>query len=363
MTEEAITAKFEDAAWYSESPFPDVDGPSKLAMAEKVHSLGIKVVVTGMKTRWRSISTNSQSLGEGSDEHFAGYNTYKPDLMREPDHSWPPSMIDERKREQVWQKLVQKDDDMLSWMAQGEINGDATERMLNSTRQASRIRAFNFLEYAPWTDAYATREIETVIAESYDGKVRRSIAEKWHPLHTSEYVWTKTAFPTILLRYVGDNIDMVHHVESRTPFLDHHVTEYANGIPPSLKMKYDPEKHVYQEKHILRQAMKPFITEEVFSRKKQPFLGPTLYQDGGSFHKMLLRVVTKENVEALGFVDWEASRDIVDKAFKERDGIAMRKAMAIVQFVTIGQRFGVEKAEPERNANGYVNGKVNGHRK
>lgn len=48
MDEEAIASRFEDAVWYSETPIPDVNGPSKMAMAEKVHSLGIKVVVTGM---------------------------------------------------------------------------------------------------------------------------------------------------------------------------------------------------------------------------------------------------------------------------------------------------------------------------
>ena len=50
MDEEAIASRFEDTVWYSETPFPDVDGPSKLAMAEKVHSLGIKVVVTGIQS-------------------------------------------------------------------------------------------------------------------------------------------------------------------------------------------------------------------------------------------------------------------------------------------------------------------------
>lgn len=224
------------------------------------------------------------------------------------------------------------------------------------------MRGFHFLNFATWTDAYATREVETVIAESFDGKVRSSIANKWHPLHTSEYIWTKTAFPNILLRYTGDNMDMVHHVESRTPFLDHHLTEYANAIPPSLKMKYDPVKDSFQEKHILREAVKPFITEEVFARRKQPFLGPTVYQDGGPIHRMLAEVVTRENVEALGFVDWKASSGLMDRAFKEKDGVAMRKVMALAQFITLGQRFGVKKAEPEEESREYVNGEVNGHR-
>ena len=261
----------------------------------------------------------------------------------------------------MWREVSQKDD-MLNWMPKGELDVGATGHMLNFTAQATRLRAFTFLHFASWTNAYATREVETVIAESFDGKVRDSIANKWHPLHTAEYTWTRTSFANILLRYTGDNMDMIHHVESRTPFLDHHLAEYANTIPPSLKMKYDPGKNDFQEKHVLRQAVKSFVTDEVFTRKKQPFLGPTIYKEGGPIHKMLAKVVTKENVEALGFVDWKASSKLLDKAFKERDGVAMRKAMAVAQFVTLGQRFGVKKAEPERNIRAHVNGEVNGYK-
>ena len=250
---------------------------------------------------------------------------------------------------------------MYSWLPKSKVEGNATDRMLNFTRQAGRLKGMDFLKYLPWTDAYAARDPETAVAESFDGRVRQSIAEKWHPLHTSEYTWTKTAFPNTLLRYVGDNVDMVHHVESRTPFLDHHVTEYANSIPPSLKMKYDPVKDDFREKHILREAVKPFVTEEVYTRRKQPFLGPTIYPEGGPLHTTLKKIVTKENVESLGFVDWEASSGLMDKAFKERDGTAMKQAMAVAQFVTLGQRFGVKKAEPEDRTGSRVKGDTNGH--
>ena len=47
MGEEEVASRWEDTVWYAETAFPDVNGPSKMAMAEKVHALGIKVVVTG----------------------------------------------------------------------------------------------------------------------------------------------------------------------------------------------------------------------------------------------------------------------------------------------------------------------------
>lgn len=149
-------------------------------------------------------------------------------------------------------------------------------------------------------DSFLASDPETVLAESFDGRAHNAMANKWHPLHTSEYIWTKSVFPNILLRYLGDNADMVNHVESRTPYLDHHVTEYANGLPPSLKMKYDPATKTVREKHILREAVKPFVTEEIYKRAKHPFMGPVKYSENGPLHKVIMRLVTKENMERLG---------------------------------------------------------------
>lgn len=48
MDEPNLASRFEDAVWYSETPFPDLNGIGKLALSEKVHSLGTKVVLTGL---------------------------------------------------------------------------------------------------------------------------------------------------------------------------------------------------------------------------------------------------------------------------------------------------------------------------
>jgi len=47
MDEENLAKRFEDAVWFSEFPFPDLNGLGKLALAEKVHSLGMKVMLSG----------------------------------------------------------------------------------------------------------------------------------------------------------------------------------------------------------------------------------------------------------------------------------------------------------------------------
>jgi asparagine synthase (glutamine-hydrolysing) len=72
-----------------------------------------------------------------------------------------------------------------------------------------------------------------------------------------------------------------------------------------------------------------------------------VYPANGPLHKLLSRLVTQENVEQLGFVDWSKAQYLLDGAFGDRrDQSAMRFAFTVAQWVVISQRFGVRKAEP-----------------
>lgn len=227
--------------------------------------------------------------------------------------------------------------------------------MFNFTSLPEYIAQANPIPFTAWADLYTDIGQLTALAESFDGRVREAMISKWHPLHTVEYVWTKTIFQQFILRYIGDNIDLVHHIESRPPFLDHHLTEYVNGLPPSLKMKYSQEEQTFHEKHLLRQAMRPFITDEIYHRRKQPFLGPCQYAEDGPVHQTLKRLLTGEHVDALGFVDWTQASQMLDKAFREKDPASFRSAYLLAQLVVLSQRFNVPKAQP---VDGVVNGYV-----
>lgn len=115
---------------------------------------------------------------------------------------------------------------------------------------------------------YGSLSPQITIIENIDVRIRSLMRTKWHPLHSAQYVWNKTALPNMLLTNLSDRTEMSHSVEGRVPFLDHHLMEYVNGLPPSMKIRYDPETGLLTEKWILRQAARPFITEELYARKK-----------------------------------------------------------------------------------------------
>jgi hypothetical protein len=48
-----------------------------------------------------------------------------------------------------------------------------------------------------------------------------------------QYVTAKTLLAQVLLNHIGgERTEMAHSVESRPAFLDHHVVEYINSLPP-----------------------------------------------------------------------------------------------------------------------------------
>ena len=63
-------------------------------------------------------------------------------------------------------------------------------------------------------------------------------------------------------------MEMAHSIEGRVPFLDHHVAEYAAGIPIHMKI------NGMREKHVLREAARDVLIEAVYDRMKHPFTTP-----------------------------------------------------------------------------------------
>ncbi|KAJ5900123.1 hypothetical protein N7495_004867 [Penicillium taxi] len=327
MDEEALVSRFEDAVWHSEVTLPDLNGMGRLALSEAVHSQGIKVVITG----------------EGSDEHFGGYEAFRADSLSESDHSWPALQIPNTDREEALQVAIGKGTYGI-FGNYSQTVPSATKRMLNNSHVTSSIARVGDLPFLDWANSYGVDIPETSLTEGFDGRVRENIANRWHPLHTAQYFFTKTFLPHFILRYNGDNIDMVNQVESRCPFLDHHLTEYVNNVPPSLKMKYNAKDKCFREKHILREAVKPYVTEEVYNISKKAYMGPRRFWPGGPLHRKITHLVTKENVESLGFVDWNATSQALEEAFNKQEPMALRRAITVAQFIVLGQRFGIKPA-------------------
>lgn len=81
------------------------------------------------------------------------------------------------------------------------------------------------------------------------------------------YLELKLRLPELLLMRV-DKITMATSVEARVPFLDHHLVEYAMGLPREVKVKGKTGKH------ILKQALESILPHDLLYSKKRGFGAP-----------------------------------------------------------------------------------------
>lgn len=63
----------------------------------------------------------------------------------------------------------------------------------------------------------------------------------------------------------SDRISMAHSVEVRPPFLDHRIIEFAASMPTDLKIRGD------RQKYVLKELMKPKLKASITQRKKVGF--------------------------------------------------------------------------------------------
>lgn len=338
MSEAELAKRFEDATWHTEHHNPDLNFVGKFALSEVPLEAGYKVVLTG----------------EGADENFAGYPLFLPDYLRELDFTWENfNTLPESEREP---QLKLAEDAAKAYYdsvgANTSIRGPSVSRnMLNNISTITSMVAFQPDVFAAWTDTVVGKtDPQRTIANNIDGRVRQKVLNSWHPLHSAEYVWSKGHLANVFLTCLGDRTEMAHSIEARTPLLDHHLTEYVNHLPPSTKLRWqppntdDPEGR-FIEKWILREASKPFITRELYERKKHPYSAPTTWPRNGPLHKLLANLLTEKNVDNLGFVAWDKVGGLVDRAFGANgDPGAMRKALVVAEWVVLSRRFGVGRA-------------------
>jgi asparagine synthase (glutamine-hydrolysing) len=119
----------------------------------------------------------------------------------------------------------------------------------------------------------------------------------------SLYLEAKTFLHGLLV--IEDKLSMAHSLETRVPFLDNDVVDFAMRIPPRMKLSQIDEvvranendlarmNRTRDGKIILREAMKRHIPKEIADGEKQGFSGP----DGSWFRGESLAYVRRELLE------------------------------------------------------------------
>ena len=152
---------------------------------------------------------------------------------------------------------------------------------------------------------------------------------RWHPLSQAQFLEAGYLLPGYILSSQGDRVAMAHAVEGRFPFLDHRVVEFANQLPPRLKLRG------LTEKYILRQAMRPYLPESIIQRTKQPYRAPDAECFFGTdAPDYVADTLSERAVRQAGLFDAPAVAKLVEKC---RAGSAMgfRDNMALVGVLSV----------------------------
>jgi len=244
-----IGASFPTVVRHVEQPLLRTGPAPMLALSQLAHDQGYKVVLTG----------------EGADEVFGGYDTFKEAAVRRFCARQPGSERRPRLFERLYPYLPglkrQTGQYRRAFFSAGPE--DTTDPLFSHMpRFRTAIGAKIFYS----DDMRATLAGYDALADL--GAGLPADFGRWHPLHQAQYLETVYLLPGYILSSQGDRVAMANAVEGRFPFLDHRVVTFASRLPPHLKLRG------LREKRILRRAMGPLLPPTAAARPKQPYRAP-----------------------------------------------------------------------------------------
>ncbi len=109
-------------------------------------------------------------------------------------------------------------------------------------------------------------------------------------------LWTRLALGGYILPTLSDRLLGAHGLESRLPFLDPQLYQMLRGLPVERRVRHG------EEKWLLREAARGLVPEAIRTRRKHPFLAPSLTQDGAA-RRALGELLAPKTFSARTFFD------------------------------------------------------------
>jgi asparagine synthase (glutamine-hydrolysing) len=204
--------------------------------------------------------------GEGADEVLGGYDIFKEGKIRQFWAKHPESILRPKLLKRLYPYLDLSKSQTLIYLS--DFFGDKLEQ-----------RHLPWFSHIPrWN---TTARCKTFFSDELNARLRgdpievlsRSLPEHsglWHSFNQAQYIEAKSLMGGYLLSSQGDRMLMASSVEGRFPYLDHRVIEFANRLPPALKMK------VLNEKYLLKRSMRQYLPSSILRRHKQPYRAPNI---------------------------------------------------------------------------------------
>jgi asparagine synthase (glutamine-hydrolysing) len=212
---DTIAHTFPDVVWHAESPLLRTDPALMFHLAKVTRESGINVVVAG----------------DGASEVFLGNDLFKETAVRRFCHRNPQSCIRPRLFERIERSAsgAWGDAESLRSALLGSVDENDplfSHLPLFLSSQIDEIYSPDFREALGGIDVI--RELRASLPTRFFG---------WSPLNQAAYLEVTTRLSPYLMSARGDRMTMAHGVETRYPFLDHRLFEFAAALPTSSKLR------------------------------------------------------------------------------------------------------------------------------
>ncbi len=241
--------------------------------------------------------------GIGGDELFGGYRRYYADGLA---RRWQQNPLLRLTRRGLIDPLL------------GHLPSGGHTRLHNTVRLARKL--FDHMDLAPehryvaWNSSYTEEMKGALYAPGFRG-------EGWEPSHAlamplfqrvghlpfaerAMYVDMKTYLSEDPLM-MADKMTMANSLESRVPFLDPRVVEFAAGLPLSEKVRGQ------ETKYLLRQSLRGRAPDALLDRPKQGFGTPIDLWLRRELRGLVGQILAPEVVAARGYFRPEAVQDLL----------------------------------------------------
>jgi asparagine synthase (glutamine-hydrolysing) len=239
--------------------------------------------------------------GEGSDETLAGYTRY----------AWT---LQNSRMDRIYRSVVPSE--LRQLVRQGIAGSPLSPRLHRKLEHTFLVRdgtswpSFYFDNfYSAFSSAEAadllTASARATSGDAYGGSMQHWQHSRGDLLHRLLYTDIKTYLVELLMKQ--DQMSMAASIESRVPFLDHVLVEFAATIPAEFLIKG------FAGKHILKVAVDDLLPKSIVYRQKMGFPTPWAYWLSGSQLDRLESMLLEPRTTARGIF----KRDVIHRLFAE----------------------------------------------
>jgi asparagine synthase (glutamine-hydrolysing) len=318
-TDAELADAIEQIAYYSDEPSADA-GAVPLWFLAKMTAQDVTVILTG----------------EGGDELFAGYLTYKANRYRKLARSFPSPLL---RLGLSAAGLLPVSDDKISFeyklkrFLQGSLMEPGKAHLFwNGTFSDSEKQ--ELFRYAD------SRPMEEMLRNLRPGRGLGRFLEFDQQYYLADDILYKV-----------DRISMAHSLEVRPPFLDDRIVDFANRLPDDFKLRGS------ESKYILRRLMQDKLPPSVLHRPKIGFDIPIHEWFRGVLRPLLLQTLTEESVAGSRLFYWPYVRRLLDDHLQRRANFGYHLWGLMVLFIWM-KRWNIETTIEEPTTHAVLVGGV-----